>query len=225
MYSYAILYSKWFDRHRLYKPSDFWDRLPLIGFNILLLVLLTVGSMWAAKDFFTMEGPSPLTFAWQLALYVLVDDAHFYFVHRAMHQNKFLFKKLHRIHHQAINPVPLEFFYAHPLEWMAGTLGIAAAAAFIGFTTGEINCWPFWAFVVIRNLHELEIHSGLKSFASQYIPFYGTTEQHDLHHSKLKGNYASTLNLWDKLLKTELYMADGKSAPGLSNHLRPTQKR
>jgi methylsterol monooxygenase len=214
IYSYTILYSKWFNNKRLqsinYKPSDFWERLPLIGFNILLLILFTLGGMWPVKDYFTMEAPSALTFIWQFAAFMLIDDVYFYFFHRYNHENKWLYKKIHRIHHKAFNPIPLEYLYVHPLEWMGGTVGIAATAALIGFTMGEINCWPFWAFALVRNLHELEIHSGLKSIFSQYIPFNGTTEHHDLHHAKLKGNYASTFSFWDKLFKTDLHMVDGK---------------
>jgi methylsterol monooxygenase len=214
IYSYIILYTNWFGKNRLqsikYKPSDFWDRLPLIGLNIFLLILFTLGGMYPVKDFFTMETPTLLTFVWEFALFMVVDDIYFYFFHRTAHENKFMYKKIHRVHHRAFNPIPLEYLYVHPLEWMGGTVGIAATAAFIGFTMGEINCWPFWAFALVRNLHELEIHSGLKSIISQYIPFNGTTEHHDLHHAKLKGNYASTFSLWDKIFKTDLHVIKGK---------------
>jgi sterol desaturase/sphingolipid hydroxylase (fatty acid hydroxylase superfamily) len=214
IYSYTILYSKWFNKNRLqsikYKPQDFFERLPLIGFNIALLLALSIGGLWVAQDSFTFETPTLLTFAWQFGLFMLVDDVFFYFFHRAMHEVKFLYKKIHRIHHKAFNPIPLEYLYVHPLEWMGGTAGIAATAVFISLTAGHINAWPFWAFAIVRNLHELEIHSGLKSVIGQYIPFYGTTEHHDLHHAKLKGNYASTFSFWDKLLKTDLHMVNGK---------------
>ncbi len=57
----------------------------------------------------------------------------------------------------------------------------------------------------IRNLHELDIHSGIKSSKiTSFIPFYGSTEHHDLHHSKNKGNYASTFTIWDKVFGTEI---------------------
>lgn len=214
IYSYIILYTNWFKKDRLqtilYKPQDFWERLPLIAVNIILLIGLTFGGMYPVKDVFVMEPISILNFAWQFALFMLVDDVYFYWFHRTAHENKFLYKKIHRIHHRAFNPIPLEYLYVHPLEWMGGTVGIAATALFIATTTGEINVWPFWAFALVRNLHELEIHSGLKSFVSQYLPLYGTTEHHDLHHAKLKGNYASTFSFWDKVFKTDLHIKNGK---------------
>lgn len=214
LYSYIILYTNWFSKNRLqsikYKPSDFWERLPLIGLNIFLLVCLTVAGLWFTQGSFTMEAPTLLTFVWEFAAFMVIDDIYFYFFHRTAHENKFIYKKIHRVHHRAFNPIPLEYLYVHPLEWMGGTAGIAATALLINFTMGEINAWPFWAFAAVRNLHELEIHSGLKSVLGQYIPFYGTTEHHDLHHSKLKGNYASTFSFWDKIFKTDLHIIKGK---------------
>ena len=57
--------------------------------------------------------------------------------------------------------------------------------------------------IALRNLHELDIHSGVKSSKiTSAIPFYGTTEHHDLHHSRNKGNYASTFTFWDKIFGT-----------------------
>lgn len=214
LYSYIILYTNWFKKDRIqsikYKPQDFWERLPLIALNILLLVGLTFGGMYPVKDVFVIGPISIWNFAWQFAMFMIVDDVYFYWFHRIAHENKFMYKKIHRIHHRAFNPIPLEYLYVHPLEWMGGTVGIAATAVFIGFTMGEINVWPFWAFAVVRNLHELEIHSGLKSLIGQYIPLYGTTEHHDLHHAKLKGNYASTFSFWDKVFKTDLHVKNGK---------------
>jgi methylsterol monooxygenase len=77
IYSYIILYTNWFGKNRLqsikYKPSDFWDRLPLIGLNIFLLILFTLGGMYPVKDFFTMETPTLLTFVWEFALFMVVQ--------------------------------------------------------------------------------------------------------------------------------------------------------
>ena len=56
--------------------------------------------------------------------------------------------------------------------------------------------------MVVRNIHELEIHSGFKSSFSRWIPFWGENEHHDMHHAKLNGNYSSTFTLWDKIFGT-----------------------
>ena len=40
-----------------------------------------------------------------------------------MHKNKFLYEKVHIIHHKASNPFPADYLYEHPLEWIMGLLG------------------------------------------------------------------------------------------------------
>ena len=77
---------------------------------------------------------------------------------------------------------------------------------FIGiFLLQGVSIYSFWLILIIRNLHELDIHSGLKSsYLTKYFPFSGTNEHHDLHHSILDGNYASSFSFWDKMFKTEI---------------------
>ena len=40
-----------------------------------------------------------------------------------MHENKFLLRKVHSIHHRAFSPLALEYLYVHPFEWMMGYIG------------------------------------------------------------------------------------------------------
>ena len=111
--------------------------------------------------------------------------------------------KIHTIHHRASPPFPLEYLYAHPLEWMLGmvgaVLGFAAVALFM-----PLNVFAIMAFGAIRNLHEIHIHSDLNIPIISQLPLISKTKHHDDHHSFLKGNYASTFVWWDKLFKTEL---------------------
>ena len=77
---------------------------------------------------------------------------------------------------------------------------------FIGITVlGGVSVYSFWLLLIIRNIHELDIHSGLKSnFLIKFFPFSGSNEHHDLHHSILDGNYASSFTFLDKIFKTEI---------------------
>jgi len=97
----------------------------------------------------------------------------------------------------------MEYIYAHPLEWMGGAIGSFLGILLIFLYSGEVSAWAFWIFSVIRNLHEVDIHSGIKSKISDRIPLYGSTEHHDMHHLKAtKGNYGSMLKFWDLVLGT-----------------------
>ena len=115
---------------RKIKPITFYKRLPLILFNITLLILISFLGLHFFYDFgFFQEGEIlssgsnfPVIFA-QLFLILVIDDLYFYFLHYFMHKNKFVLKKIHNIHHRAISPIALEYIYVHPLEWMMGYVG------------------------------------------------------------------------------------------------------
>ena len=144
---------------------------------------------------------SPLIVLFHLVVILLFDDTFFYFLHKFMHENKYVYKKIHKIHHRANSPIPIDYIYVHPLEWMSGFIG-----PFIGIVLlGGVSIYTFWLYLFVRNFHEIAIHSGIKtSFLYNLIPFYGTNEHHDYHHAKRDGNYSSTFTFWDYIYKTKL---------------------
>jgi len=205
LYSCLVLYTNAFATWRVqakpYRKSVFLQRLPLITFNVLLIYLLSGVGLYISSGMFVIETPSLLTFISQFLIIVLFDDMFFYFYHRLLHENTYLKQKIHSIHHRASHPFPLEFIYVHPLEWMIGYVGAVVGVLLILFF-GSINAYAFWTYIVFRMWHEIDIHSGVKSLFVQYIPFIAPAEHHDLHHSSNKGNYASTLVIWDKICNT-----------------------
>ena len=207
IYTALILHTNLINDYRIqpkeYFAKRFYERFPLILFNISILLSVGIVGVFLLKDFIDFGLPTVWVFTWQLVLIFLIDDLYFYFYHSALH-TKFLYKHIHKTHHRSTMPIPMEYIFTHPLEWFFGAIG-----PFIGLVViasfSEINIYAFWVMSALRNLHELDIHSGIKSSKiTSLIPFYGTTEHHDLHHSKNKGNYASTFTLWDKVFGTEI---------------------
>jgi sterol desaturase/sphingolipid hydroxylase (fatty acid hydroxylase superfamily) len=205
--SYVTLYTNLFAGHRIqtktYRPDTFWKRLPLIGVNLTVLTVLTVVGLALFHTAFDFQWQGWGVVIVQLLFLVFLDDAYFYFFHRLLHVNSYLYKRIHKVHHRAFAPFPLEYIYVHPLEWMLGALAIPAGLGLIVVLNGSISVHAFWAFAFWRNFHEIDIHSGLRSSLGRLIPFYGTTEHHDRHHmKKTQGNYASTFTIWDRVLNT-----------------------
>ena len=207
IYTALILHTNLINDYRIqpkeYFAKRFYERFPLILFNISILLGVGIVGVFLLQDFIDFGLPTVWVFTWQLILIFLIDDLYFYFYHSALH-TKFLYKHIHKTHHRSTMPIPMEYIFTHPLEWFFGAIG-----PFIGLVViasfSEINIYAFWVMSALRNLHELDIHSGIKSSKiTSLIPFYGTTEHHDLHHSKNKGNYASTFTLWDKVFGTEI---------------------
>ena len=207
IYTALILHTNLINDYRIqpkeYFAKRFYERFPLILFNISILLSVGIVGVFLLQDFIDFGLPTVWVFTWQLVLIFLIDDLYFYCYHSALH-TKFLYKHIHKTHHRSTMPIPMEYIFTHPLEWFFGAIG-----PFIGLVViasfSEINIYAFWVMSALRNLHELDIHSGIKSSKiTSLIPFYGTTEHHDLHHSKNKGNYASTFTLWDKVFGTEI---------------------
>ena len=178
------------------------NHVPLVAFNVLTLMLFVfIGLYFFHGYIINNHQISIYKVIIQLFVILLFDDTFFYFLHRMMHENKFIYKTIHKIHHRANAPVAIDYLYVHPLEWMSGFIG-----PFIGIILlGGVSIYTFWLYLFVRNFHELAIHSGLKSsFISRIFPFYGTNEHHDLHHEKRDGNYASSFTFFDLVFKTKL---------------------
>ena len=188
----------------------FIKHIPRVLINIISLMLLSGlgiyffhdNTIFASIHIINEETVLPMVVIAQLAVIFIIDDTFFYFIHRLIHVNKFLYKKIHRIHHEANMPIAIDYIYAHPIEWMVGYIG-----PFIGiFLYGGVSIYTFWLYLIIRNLHEIFVHSGIKSsfFMYKIFPLFANNEHHDIHHSKYECNYASTLTLWDTLFKTRI---------------------
>jgi sterol desaturase/sphingolipid hydroxylase (fatty acid hydroxylase superfamily) len=205
IYSMVVLKTNIFKPFRIqtknYDPTIFRKRMPLFVFNF--LILLSVAGIGSFLIYESMD--TTVVSIWIIASQILfafvIDDVWFYFFHRWLHENKFMLKNVHAIHHRATTPFPLEYLYAHPLEWMLGMIGVVIAFALI-LLVMPINIYALWGFGLLRNLHEIHIHSDLELPILSKLPFLSKTKHHDDHHSKLSGNYASTFNWMDKIFNS-----------------------
>jgi len=204
IYSILVLYTSVFQKFSIqkkpYVKGLFSKRMPLYLFNITLLLTISGFGAYFFADFFIQDF-SIGTIIFQVIFAFVIDDIFFYFYHRWLHENKYMLKTVHSIHHRATKPFPLEYLYAHPIEWLLGMIG-----AFLGFAIlfmfMPVNLYAFWIFGGLRNLHEIHIHSDLELPVSSKIPLLSKTKHHDDHHAKLTGNYSSTFLWMDRLFKT-----------------------
>lgn len=215
--SYAILFLGVPARLRLqdrpHPPARFHSHLPLIALNLGVLL----GGAWIFATLypgvFSLARPPGWVIAGQCALVLGVDDLWFYGLHRAIHVHKGLYRRIHRIHHEAFSPLPLEYIYVHPLEWILGSLGMVIPFLAIYLVTGAIPLGTLLVCASLRQLHELDIHSGVRAVLLRWLPILAPADHHDLHHAKPNcGNYGSTTLLWDWVFGTE---APSERRPGL----------
>ena len=184
--------------------GDFKGRLPLILFNLTLLFAGPACVLPFLEPYFSLTTPTLFDIVVGPIVILLFDDTLFYFWHRLLHQNKWLYRTIHRLHHRAVAPVPLDYIYAHPVEWLVGAMGPIIGMVCLYFAHGELSAWTFWIFTVCRQLHEINIHSGTESVVLQRIPGISTTDSHDHHHARPHdGNFGSIFEHWDIVFKTK----------------------
>lgn len=184
--------------------KTFRKRIPLTCINLTILFLGTAIAMPFCEPAFDMTFPAIWLLLVQAAIIFLADDAFFYWWHRLLHENKYLYRKIHKIHHRAFTPLPIDYIHAHPVEWTVGALGPISGVFLITLTFGSINAWALWLFVIFRQVHELNIHSGYKSVILHKLFPISPAEHHDMHHAKPhSGNYGSLLCYWDRLFNTQ----------------------
>ncbi|MCA9539272.1 MAG: sterol desaturase family protein [Myxococcales bacterium] len=184
----------------------------LIGQHLMILIGFTL-----LEDHIPVAWPGLFTLAVQSVVLLLADDFGFYWGHRLMHRNRTLYRRVHKIHHEAYAPVPIEYFYNHPLEPFIGSIGLMPGLAAVYLIWGNVPLWTFMIYFLWRVGHELVIHSGAW-LPTRHLPLVAPMRHHDLHHARPHaGNYGSTLLIWDRVFGTRV--PDDRPAPA---EARPT---
>lgn len=138
----------------------------------------------------------------QITIAMVVMDTWQYFVHRYMHQNKFLYRHIHSQHHRLVVPYAIGALYNHPLEGLLlDTFGGAISFLISGMTARTAVI--FFCFAVVKTVDD---HCGLWLPGNIFhIVFQNNTAYHDIHHQLqgLKYNYSQPFfPIWDKILGT-----------------------
>ncbi|KAI0618664.1 ERG3 Sterol desaturase [Pyrenophora tritici-repentis] len=149
--------------------------------------------------------PSVYKMAYQIAIFLVLEDTWHYWSHRAMHASSFLYKNIHKIHHQYSAPFGLAAEYASPIEVMIlgfGTVGVPIVFCAI---TKDLHILTMYVWIACRVFQAIDAHSGYEFPWSlhHFLPFWAGAEHHDVHHEKFIGNYASSFRWWDFVLDTE----------------------
>jgi ring-1,2-phenylacetyl-CoA epoxidase subunit PaaE len=137
-----------------------------------------------------------------VALVLFLDDTWFYWTHRALHTPK-LYKRFHRTHHRSADPSPLTSFAFHPVE----AIVINSGGVIIGLLLG-VGAPVFVIFGWVSLFNNISGHLG-HEWAPRFwhrIPLLGwktPSTHHNMHHEKVRGNYALYFTWWDRWMGTE----------------------
>jgi sterol desaturase/sphingolipid hydroxylase (fatty acid hydroxylase superfamily) len=138
-------------------------------------------------------------------LVLVIDDTWFYWSHRAMH-HPILFERVHRVHHESVDPTPFTAYSFHPLEAIVHGVGSLSVLLFI-----LVLPWHPAAIgmaATLQLLFNVVGHLGYEVYPRGWnrlpvLRWKTPTLHHYMHHQRVGGNYGLYFRWWDRLCGTE----------------------
>ncbi|XP_006815583.1 fatty acid hydroxylase domain-containing protein 2-like [Saccoglossus kowalevskii] len=131
---------------------------------------------------------------------IICEEIFFYYSHRLFH-HPYIYKRVHKKHHEWTAPIGLVAVYAHPIEHVLCNI-IPVFSGSLIFGSHLLSVW-LWLFVAMwgTTIH----HSGY------HFPLLLSSEFHDFHH--LKFNYCfGLLGVLDYLHGTDVLFRKSKAS-------------
>jgi sterol desaturase/sphingolipid hydroxylase (fatty acid hydroxylase superfamily) len=170
-------------------------------FNAVAILALGLNQAATAASLWPASWPLPA----QLALALLVQDFCGYWVHRAQHEIRVLWR-FHSIHHSAPRLYWLNQMRNHPIDAMISGASIIPVAV-LGAPEGTLA-----AYGVLTTVHLLLQHANIDYHLGWADRLLSAARAHRWHHSRrpeeANGNYGSVLLVWDRLFRTRIWPAD-----------------
>ena len=151
--------------------------------------------------------PKPLEhgLAWlllSLPVLILWHDFYFYWTHRLLH-TRWLFRRIHGVHHRSRSPSPWAAFSFHPIEALINAMVLP-----VGLIVLPLNEYVVFAFAIhqiVRNAHG---HAAVETLPRGFVRHwlggrFVTTTHHHLHHETAQGNYGLWFTWMDRWFGTE----------------------
>ncbi|WP_353229818.1 sterol desaturase family protein [Novosphingobium sp.] len=181
--------------------QSLWTIVVFAVVDLLTLALIAGGVIAMA------HGPAvPMTIGWQVIVLIVLHDAWFYWMHRALH-SRALFRPLHLAHHRSRTPTSWAAYSFATGEAVTEALAIPAMFLIIAAIAPvePVAVFVFLGHQIARNAighsgHELA-WSGFTR--SPWTGWLTTTTHHDLHHSEARHNYGLYFTWWDRWMGTE----------------------
>ena len=137
------------------------------------------------------------------ALYLVIQDAYYYWLHRLMHHPA-VFRHVHAGHHRSRQPTP---FASFSFDWAEAALNAWVMPALVFVI-------PIHPAVILTLLTLATIAAVLNHAGAEVLPdwlvrgpigrWLISASHHSLHHSHYNANFGLYFRVWDKLMGTDM---------------------
>lgn len=207
-----LLSEKWKQKHRIQnKPPEKKfiiaelknSAVTMIVYGLLIGFFFNKELIGHTKIYFQAEDYG---WPWMIISFILIwliHDTYFYWMHRLMHEIKFL-RPYHHAHHMSLNPTPFASQSFHWVEGVFEIIWVVPVIYLIPFHQGTLIAFSF--FTLLYNIYG---HLGFEIMPSSFRQIFffrwlNTSTHHNLHHKAyLNGNYGFYFLFWDRWMKTE----------------------
>lgn len=172
----------------------------VIGMVSIQQMMQTIVCVWLAvfsEDVSLLDWKQAV---WRFCVGLILVDTYQYWMHRWMHQIRFMYKHVHSVHHEIMNPYALAALYNHPVEAILMDIGGTGAAIHL------LGMCPVTqvVFVCLLTTKTVCDHSGYDLPWDRWI---SNTSAYHFRHHKLSGmrfNLQQPLFVfWDRWNNTE----------------------
>ncbi|XP_078480996.1 zinc finger protein isoform X2 [Ciona intestinalis] len=167
-----------------------------VAFRNELLSCGMVMLLYPIMKYTGMTCQAPLPPIWKgflhFVAFVLVDEFIFYYSHRLFH-HPFIYKHIHKMHHEWIAPISIAASYAHPIEHIVSN----ALPLLVGPILMGSHIAVVWIWLVIAQFETCLHH------CNYHFPVMSSPQFHDYHHVKFNECFG-TNGLLDWVHKTDV---------------------
>ncbi|MBB2151421.1 fatty acid hydroxylase family protein [Pedobacter sp. LMG 31462] len=175
--------------------SDLYVSFLTLFLNI--VVMLIGVRLWKTGWITLNESKTILTLLIEIVTIILVMDLMMYVFHYLAH-HPFIYKILHRKHHEHKSTNFLSLFVLHPLE----TLGFGLMMIFV-FMWYDFSIFSIMIYLLINLIWGTIGHLNREFFPKWTEQlFLGTTKFHNQHHLNEQRNFGFYTSIWDRMFGT-----------------------
>ena len=178
-----------------------WSACTVVIFSLFGLGVRLAGDAGILRRYESVAEYGWVWFFASIVALIVLQDAYFYWTHRAMH-HRLLYRAVHREHHVSTHTSPWTAYAFSPLEAIvhAGFVPLV----WLVLPLHQAAVFLFLLFMIARNvLGHLAIE--LQPSGSTTSRLWGrltTTTHHALHHRHFGSNFGLYLTFWDRLMGT-----------------------